>query len=139
MYNLTVSKEYICIQALDYALRQALGEKCYGLSFDQRVVTVHLIDEITEEDKGQATTIVESHNAAFLTAERRVADVDVLVWVPYGTPGDEVTLTVNGVSLPDPLALVTDPRMGGSVVIRLVLEESAELSVIEFPCESVVI
>jgi hypothetical protein len=75
MQNITIEKALVNTEALDAALRTALGAAVSGISYTRSVVTVHLADDATPEQVNQASTIVLTHDPAQLTAEQQ-AELD---------------------------------------------------------------
>ena len=55
------------LEALDAALRAALGSKCAGVSAGKGRIVVHLVGEFDAEDENTAVTIVTNHDMSTRT------------------------------------------------------------------------
>jgi hypothetical protein len=68
MQEITINRTSINVQALDDALRTALGATTIGVSTRPGQVTVHLLDTATPQQLDQVRAILQAHDPAQLTA-----------------------------------------------------------------------
>jgi hypothetical protein len=73
MQNIQISKSGVNTDALDAALRTALGEQVFGISIGPHGVIVHLADDVTPAQIAQAEQIVIDHDPSILTPEQIAA------------------------------------------------------------------
>lgn len=71
MNEVIVKKASINPEALDSALRLALGSAVSGFSYNNGQVTVHLADDATAQQITQVQQIVANHDPAVLTAAQQ--------------------------------------------------------------------
>ena len=74
MQTFTMTRDATNVEALDTTLRAALGSPFSGISTHAGIVTVHLADEVSQEQIAQAQLIVETHDPALLTADQRASN-----------------------------------------------------------------
>lgn len=73
MHDFVIEREHINAEALDHNLRDTFGSAIYGLSFSKGKVAVHFVDSPTPEQKEQAETLVQSHDANALSPTQQAA------------------------------------------------------------------
>jgi hypothetical protein len=73
MQNIQISKSGVNTDALDAALRTALGEQVFGISIGPHGVIVHLADDVTTAQIAQAEQIVIDHDPAIETSAQTTA------------------------------------------------------------------
>lgn len=72
MREIQVKREMVNVEALDAALRAALGEVVFGISAGPEGVIAHLADAATAQQITQAQTLIEQHDPTLLTPEQQV-------------------------------------------------------------------
>jgi hypothetical protein len=71
MQTIAIAQNSVNSEALDSALRAALGAQAIGISTGPYGVAVHLSDQASQADIDQVQAIVAAHDPAVLTAEQQ--------------------------------------------------------------------
>lgn len=72
MREIQVQRESVNVEALDAALRAALGDVVFGISAGPEGVVAHLADSATAEQSAQARMLIEQHDPTLLTPEQQI-------------------------------------------------------------------
>lgn len=131
MIDLTTSLPTAVVGAIDSAIRASVPG-LIGVSHNGTEVAVHLPDGTSQADQDTAQGVVNAHDPVVLTVTRDGNAVTVTPTKPRNLDSaTEVTLTVDGQSLPSASPLGAAATINSADVIALNVET--------YPCEGVTI
>jgi len=116
------------ISEIDALMRAQFGERIAGMSSGPDGTVVWFLDTPTGDDLALAQNVCNQYDPAYLSTRRDGSTITVDVWLPRNLDNlTEVTLTVEGVALPEATALTEDER--GGVSGQEVLKIEGEITV----------
>lgn len=71
MQDITFTPLAVNVGLLDQQLKTGLNNKCFGISWDGKTLTVHLDDTAQQPDFDQVASIVKAHDPTQLTPDQQ--------------------------------------------------------------------